>query len=109
VNRTQRFAVRQRQQEVTLSHLHSDDEQERSKGAAQLVARERFAWPGGYALFAVTNDGGVLCADCVRSEYYQVAYSRRYNVDDGWNIVAWDSMANNDEPVTCDHCGRTIE
>ena len=71
--------------------------------------RTKYAWPGGYEMFGVTSDGAVLCCDCMRAEYHQVAWSRRYQVNDGWRVDAIDSMATQDEPPACDHCGRTIE
>ena len=49
----------------------------------RAMARERYAWPGGYALALVTTDGGILCPDCVRAEYWE-------------------------GPELCDHCGASI-
>ena len=73
---------------------------------ARYVARERYAWPGGYELFAIADDSGVLCNDCCRTEYALIA---RSNPRDGWRIIAIDSTADCDtDDVICDHCGRTI-
>lgn len=35
-------------------------------GAARLVRRDRYAFPGGYPLVLITTDSGTLCPDCVR-------------------------------------------
>ena len=70
--------------------------------------RTKYAWPGGYELFGICNDGAALCCDCMRREYYQIAYSRRYKIDDSWRVVAIDCEANYDSLITCIHCNKTI-
>lgn len=42
---------------------------------AKRVARERFAWPGGYELFSVMDDGGIVCNTCTRKEFRCIASS----------------------------------
>lgn len=82
-----------------------------SKGAdcARYIARERFAWPGGYALFAVCSDGGALCADCCRAEYPLIARASRDPHDhSGWRVVGMDTAECCEETMTCDHCGAVI-
>ena len=73
---------------------------------AHLVSRTPFAWPGGYELFAITDDGGVLCWQCCEREELIIALSNR---GDGWHVVAYDHTGNCDmDTESCDHCGRTI-
>lgn len=72
------------------------------------IAREHFAWPGGYELYAVANDGGVLCFNCCRSEFPQIARSTISKARDGWQCIGYSSMAETEEPITCDHCNREI-
>ena len=77
--------------------------------AARLVARERYVWPGGYALFLVTADGGVLCSDCVRAEYRNIYDSHKTQTNDGWQPTGIAASAEIDiETVYCDHCGRDL-
>ena len=68
---------------------------------AKYVAREMFAWPGGYELYAITDDGVVLCHNCCRTEFYNIR-------TDGWNIVAMQSTAEDESHVYCDHCDKDI-
>ena len=81
---------------------------------AKYVARTRYAWPGGYELFAITNDGAALCHDCCRSEFRLIAESVRdnpsdaYGYCDGWRVIAVDSTASLDDSLWCDHCDRHI-
>lgn len=74
-----------------------------------IVARERFAWQGGYALFALMSDGETLCADCVRAEYRQIAWATRVKDRGGWACEGFDHTGNVDDAPTCAHCGRVIE
>lgn len=88
----------------------------RSPDLAKYVARERFAWPGGYELFAVTTDGAALCRHCCRAEFYQIAWDYHRGGGDapaagfssGWSIVSIHTTAELDEGGECDHCGRDI-
>jgi hypothetical protein len=73
---------------------------------ALSIAREPFAWPGGYERFAVTDDDGVLCWQCCTSE---ISIIRQSDPGDGWHVVGASSLAEDDGDVTCDHCGRTVQ
>lgn len=73
---------------------------------AKYVARTKYAFPGGYELYAITDDGGVLCHDCCRSQFEYIVYSCG---NDGWKVVAVDSTVNCDmEDLHCDHCSKLI-
>ena len=70
------------------------------------IIREPYAWPGRYEKIAFTDDGGVLCHDCVKSELRQIARSYK---GDGWHVVDCDIVENYDEhPLYCDHCGALL-
>ena len=63
-----------------------------------------FTFPGGYPIFYLCEDGGVLCPDCVNAE-------RDLVFDDGepvWNVIANDINYENDS-LYCDHCCEQIE
>lgn len=62
-----------------------------------------YAWPGGYALLAVMDDGEVLCHDClVREEEVHEGGER-----DGWRFedvtVHWEGP-----PEQCAHCNKDL-
>ena len=70
------------------------------------IIREPYAWPGGYEKIAITDDGGVLCHACIKSELRQIATSYK---GDGWRVVRMDIVENYDEqPLYCDHCGKLL-
>jgi hypothetical protein len=70
--------------------------------------RTKFAWPGGYPLFAICSDGGCLCHRCTKDNAKHIIASTRTDSRDGWRIdsvdVNWE-----DETLYCDHCGNKIE
>jgi len=72
---------------------------------ADQLAREPYAWPGGYPLYAVTDDGGVICRHCAKEEREWIALT---NGRDGWCVV--DLAVNWENPeLYCDCCGRRVE
>ena len=73
---------------------------------ARYVARMRYAWPGGYEMFAITSDGSILCHNCCYSEYY---YIRTADINDGWDVVAISSAQETEEPEYCSHCNKKID
>lgn len=65
---------------------------------------DHYAWPGGYPLFYVTKDSGVLCPTCANEN----AELCKDKDDPQWYIVATD--ANWEDPdLYCDHCNKRIE
>ena len=70
------------------------------------IIRGPFTSPGSYEKIAITDDGGVLCHKCVKSELRQIATSYK---GDGWRVERMDIVENYDEePLYCDHCGRLL-
>lgn len=72
---------------------------------AYQLAREPFAWPGAYPLFALTSDGAALCPTCCESEREAIATTTG---QDGWNVVALE-VNWEDAELFCDHCNSKIE
>jgi hypothetical protein len=65
-----------------------------------------YAWPGGYARYAICDDGDALCVKCVEENHEEVHTDEP---NDGWRIVALDHTGNTDEPPTCAHCNKEIQ
>lgn len=87
--------------------------------AAQFKAVLRngaYAWPGGYPLFFVCDDGGALCFACAHKEAREIIgahlevkkcpSARRNNSQ--WLAVAVD-VNWEDSNLYCDHCSKPIE
>ena len=82
--------------------------------------RTKHAWPGGYTLFGVCSDGGVLCCKCMRENFRLILWSVKNNVSDGWKVDGIDHSGNL-EPrewieehseeyslLFCDHCNDVL-
>ena len=63
-----------------------------------------YAWPGGYPILYITDDGAPICPDCVENEN---------NIHtggdaDGWridgNYIHWEG-----EPEVCSNCNKAVE
>lgn len=68
-----------------------------------------YAWPGGYACFFVTADGGVLSFEAARQELQQIVYSLHDDsFRDGWRVIGLVCTADADETPVCDHTGKDI-
>jgi hypothetical protein len=74
--------------------------------AARLVRRERYAWPGGYPLALIMDDGEALCPDCVAAEYPQIARAHQYRHNNGWRPAGYIVLEEGTE--ICAHCYRVI-
>ena len=77
-------------------------------GAARIVRRERFAWPGAYPLALILSDGEVLCPACVASEWAQISNANRHQLRDGWRPVGIEICEAPETDVICAHCGHVI-
>jgi hypothetical protein len=71
------------------------------------IARNGFAWPGGYPLFAITSDGGCLCPKCVTDNYRIIRESQRDDSHDGWQVEAVE-INYESEDLYCDNCNDAI-
>lgn len=74
----------------------------------QAVRRGPYAWPGGYAVFFVVDDGECLCFTCAQQERRNIIASIVTQMNDGWRVIAVECTANTDTPTDCAHCGATI-
>jgi hypothetical protein len=72
------------------------------------VARNKYAWPGGYPMHIVMSDGESLCADCAKSEFRLICQSTLSNIRDGWRAEGSD-INWEDSDLYCAHCNNRIE
>jgi hypothetical protein len=67
-----------------------------------------YAWPGGYPLFFIANDGEAICFSCGKTEFSAIANSIATLAADGWNIIACEINYENSS-LDCAHCSAIIE
>lgn len=72
---------------------------------------DAFAWPGGYPIYYVFTDGGVICPACANRNIEEIDAAnrgeRRFNSHGGWAIDGWD-VNYEDAELACDHCHKPI-
>jgi hypothetical protein len=79
--------------------------QSKSLRIADKVSKERYSWPGGYPLYAVTNDGAAFCHGCCDIERKWIGTTTG---SDGWCVIGMDINWESSE-LYCNHCGDRIE
>lgn len=67
-----------------------------------------YAWPGGYPIYFITDDGAALAFDTVKKNFKRIASSVKNKDRDGWRVVAADINWENGD-LTDDHTGKRIE
>jgi hypothetical protein len=87
---------------LTVEH-HKQAKQDSPLRPVWIVAK--FWGHGGYEWYAVTSDGALLCAECVRKNYRQIISSTRERARDGWQIVGVTYSGEMEENEPCGHCG----
>ena len=72
--------------------------------------RTRFAWPGGYPLFAVMTDGEAICHTCAQDNYRLIVGATLRDDDrrSSWHVAGVDINYENSD-LYCAHCGERIE
>jgi hypothetical protein len=80
------------------------DWESRSYGPLQPIktAWPVYAWPGGYPIFYVTKDGGVLSPEAANENF-----ALTLGDDPQWQIVGQDINYEN-QNLVCDHSGERI-
>lgn len=60
-----------------------------------------YAWPGGYPLYFITNDGAALSFKAAKDNARSIIESIAHNARDGWRVVACD-VNWEDDSLLCD-------
>lgn len=68
-----------------------------------------YAFPGGYPIFYVTKDSGILCPDCVNANLGQCLGETEGGSEyKQWQLAGYD-INYEDNSLYCDHCNKKIE
>jgi hypothetical protein len=74
--------------------------------------RTKYAWPGGYPLYAIAADGEAICHICCKSNAKRIISNTRGTqsmcADTEWRIVAVD-INYEDSQLYCANCDTRIE
>lgn len=69
--------------------------------------KEHYAWPGGYEIHLVLEDGEVLCHACTQKHVGLIFTATAHRLQDGWASVGTD-INYEDTDLFCAHCGQQI-
>ena len=76
--------------------------------SVKQAIRQPYAWPGGYPLYVIMDDGGCLSIDAARENWREICHSTITHARDGWEAAAvainWE-----DGELYCDHSGERNE
>jgi hypothetical protein len=67
----------------------------------------QYAWPGGYPLYFICDDGAALSFDSVKDNLAQVICAIRHGLRDGWRVIGCE-INYEDNELTCEHSGKPI-
>lgn len=71
-----------------------------------------YAWPGGYQMYLICDDGGALCFDCARKNARDILWAIENDKPGSRDCDDWRVMATNinyeDSDLRCDHCSQPI-
>lgn len=69
--------------------------------------RNPYAWPGGYPVYPVMDDGALLCTECARKNFRNILESTRNERHDGWHCIGAEVLWEGTE--YCAHCSKQLE
>jgi hypothetical protein len=69
--------------------------------------RTGYAWPGGYPLSVICNDGGALCTECARKEWGNIAHDTVKGWRTGWDVVGAEILWEGGNH--CDQCSANLD
>ena len=76
----------------------------------KMFVRDKYAWPGGYPLYAVMRDGAVYCHDCAKDRAAKIIRDTMsppsWHADD---VLAGVDVNYEDNDLMCDGCNALIE
>jgi hypothetical protein len=67
----------------------------------------QYAWPGGYPLYFICDDGAAISFDSVKENLAQVIYAIQHGLRDGWRVVGCE-INYEDDDLVCEHSGKPI-
>ena len=70
--------------------------------------RQPYAWPGGYPLYIVMEDGESLSIEAAKKMFFLLAHATLFAQRDGWQAAGVD-INYEDTELYCAHTNKQIE
>jgi len=78
------------------------------KDIVRFIARERYAL-GGYEICGITDDGAILCSQCIKDNYRSILTDIRDGYKwSGWHVASWLLTSDVEESAPCDNCYKEL-
>jgi len=79
-------------------------------GNKETGAYDSWAWPGGYPIGYIANDGEILCADCLNqdADYFLESIDPEHDTG-GWFITGVTILESETNPVHCAGCNKDMQ
>lgn len=100
---------------MTETYKPMNTHQRKLWAMVQSIIQQPYAWPGGYERLLVTEDGALLCSQCVRKEARRIFSDVHDKYCTGWLPAgtAYEAVSaecarevSEDLVSYCDHCNR---
>lgn len=75
--------------------------------AAKAAIRNPYAWPGGYPLSIIMNDGEALCPDCAKAEWRQCCEETLKPGWNGWRMAGVEILWEGGNQ--CCQCNKSLD
>jgi hypothetical protein len=69
--------------------------------------RQPYAWPGGYEISMICDDGGIICHKCAKENKREIVSSIVLEIQDGWSPMGYDVLWEGGNH--CDHCSKVLD
>lgn len=78
----------------------------------KIYENGKWAWPGGYEIVFIMDDGETVCFDCAKANRSQIEDALTAGYRDGWKPAGWMLAEDFDlapgDRECCAHCNRII-
>ncbi len=71
------------------------------------IRNGQYAWPGGYQMYLVCDDGAAMCFECARKDIRQILPAIQHNERNGWRVIATE-INYEDSDLYCEGCSEKI-
>ena len=94
---------------LRLNYYNKGDEKMKNQTieAVKRAIREPFAWPGGYPVYTIMQDGEMLCPSCAKGNFSAIVHATKTHDRSGWEAAGSDILWEGEGQ--CAHCGKILE
>jgi hypothetical protein len=69
--------------------------------------RNEYAWPGGYPLSIICNDGAAICPNCAKANWHSIAHDTLKGWRTGWDVAGAQILWEGGN--CCEQCNANLD